>query len=160
MVDRVSGPRKETSMSKSEKVKEGPLNPLVRDPIIAACSELQHDTDVADGSEDWEISSRAALVRKFSAVLKKHRIHSANVPVKRGTPSPQVAGSAFCEWTETDWRTQTSCEWSIPLSRSGYAELKWCPNCRREIKRMPNAALRRGEPVASNGVVGRDNENG
>lgn len=50
---------------------------------------------------------------------------------------PALRGLAFCEWTEMDWRTQTSCEWSISPSRPGYAELTQCPNCRREIKRMP-----------------------
>jgi hypothetical protein len=50
------------------------VDSLVRDLIAAACSTLQHDTDVLDGTHDYEIYSRNTLTADFTKVLLKHGI--------------------------------------------------------------------------------------
>ena len=49
------------------------MKTLIRELIIEACGVLQHDTDIADGKEDFEIASRKALEKRFRKVLTKHR---------------------------------------------------------------------------------------
>ena len=70
-------------MDKRKKAVERRVEPLVRDLIAAACSTLQHDTDVLDGTNDYEVYSRNALTEDFTRVLKKHGIIS-NTEVSGG----------------------------------------------------------------------------
>jgi len=59
------------------------VNILIRDLIEAACDELQHDTDVLEGKQDYEIAQRQALVQAFRKVLRKHRVMRIET---KGTP--------------------------------------------------------------------------
>jgi hypothetical protein len=63
-------------MGNSKKAVERRVEQLVRDLISAACSTLQHDTDVLDGQNDYEIWSRNTLTEDFKKVLIKHGVIS------------------------------------------------------------------------------------
>jgi hypothetical protein len=49
------------------------MKKLIRELIIEACSVLQHDTDIADGKEGFEVTLRESLEERFRRVLTKHR---------------------------------------------------------------------------------------